>query len=431
MNVLRRLRPCWPLVLLFAVASVKAAEEYSFDASAFEKKPFELGGYVELKQEDFALNRAGAFYKLNNFGQPQRDDLGRTTGTLQLAGKLRYGIGTFDFRTNSGLQRDQLAHDHDNTIFEAAYSIRPSPGLTMEAGKRALKWGKGYAWNPMGFVERPKDPNDPQLAREGIWMANSDLIFNPGGNLQTIAFTPVLVPVGNDINSDFGASGHLNPAAKLYLLYRDIDIDFAWQGKGSRPARFGMDFSTNLMSNFEIHGEWARIQQFTRPVTDGAGRVTSEVGNATSYLLGLRYLTAGDTTYIVEYYRNATGYSDQEALQFYQLVNNAFATGSGALLQKALSLSRGSYGRPNSGKDYLYFRAQQKDALGIVYFQPSVTAMMNWQDQSYQVTPELQYTGVKNFDLRLRLFLLQGGISTDFGEKQNSRKLEFYARYYF
>ena len=435
MKPLRRLRRLWPLVLLASIAGAQAAEEFSFDASAFEKKPFELGGYVELKQEDFALNRAGAFYKLNNFGQPQRDDLGRTTGTLQLAGKLRYGIGTFDFRTNSGLQRDQLAHDHDNTIFEAAYSLRPSPGLTMEAGKRALKWGKGYAWNPMGFVERPKDPNDPQLAREGIWMANSDLIFNPGGNLQTIAFTPVLLPVGNDINSDFGASGHLNPAAKLYLLYRDIDIDFAWQGKGSRPARFGMDFSTNLASNFEIHGEWARIQKFTRPVTDSAGRVTSEVGNATSYLLGLRYLTAGDTTYIAEYYRNGTGYSDQEAGQFYQLVNTAITqfqqTGTTTLLQKALSLSRGSYGRPNPGKDYLYFRAQQKDALGIVYFQPSITAMMNWQDRSYQVTPELLYTGVKNFDLRLKLFLLQGGSSTDFGEKQNSRKLELYARLYF
>ena len=431
MKPMRRLRRLWPLVLLASIAGAQAAEEFSFDASAFEKKPFELGGYVELKQEDFSLNRSGAFYKLNTFNLPQREHLDRTTGTLQLVGKLRQGIGTFDFRTNSSLQRDQLAHDHDNTIFEAAYSIRPSPGLTIEAGKRALKWGKGYAWNPMGFVERPKDPNDPQLAREGIWMANSDLIFNPGGNLQTIAFTPVLVPVGNDINSDFGASGHLNPAAKLYLLYRDIDIDFAWQGKGSRPARFGMDFSTNLASNFEIHGEWARIQQFTRPVTDSAGRVTNEVGNATSYLLGLRYLTAGDTTYIAEYYRNGTGYSEQEAQQFYQLVDNAFATGSGALLQKALSLSRGSYGRPNPGKDYLYFRAQQKDALGIVYFQAAVTAMMNWQDRSYQVTPELSYTGVNNLELRLKVLMLQGGSATDFGEKQNSRKLEFYARYYF
>jgi hypothetical protein len=431
----RRLRPCWLLVLLCSFGSARAAEEYSFDPSAFEKKPFELGGYVQLKQEDFSLNRGAAFYRLNNFDQPQRERLDRTTGTLQLAGKLRQGIGTFDFRTNSSQQWDQSARDHDNTVFEAAYSIRPDPGVTLEAGKRVLRWGKGYAWNPIGFVERPKDPNDPDLAREGFVMADGDFIFNPGGKLQTVAFTPVLVPVGRDINSDFGASGHLNPAAKLYLLYRDTDIDFAWQGKGSRPARFGMDFSRNLSSNFEIHGEWARIRQFTRPVTDGAGRVTSETGNADSTLLGLRYLTASDTTYIAEYYRNGTGYSEEEARQFYEFVNTAFTqleqTGSTALLQRALSLSQGSYGRPNAGRDYVYFRAQQKDALGIVYFQAAITAMMNWQDRSYQVTPELLYTGVKNLDLRLRLFLLHGDASTDFGEKQNSRKLEIYARYYF
>ncbi|MEK7827707.1 MAG: hypothetical protein AAB299_08270, partial [Thermodesulfobacteriota bacterium] len=139
--------------------------------------------------------------------------------------------------------------------------------------------------------------------------------------------------------------------------------------------------------------------------------------------------------YIAEYYRNGTGYSDQEAQQFYQLVDTAFAqlerTGSSVLLPKALALSQGGYGRPNAGKDYLYFRAQQKDALGIVYFQAAVTAMMNLQDRSYQLTPELQYSGVKNLDLRLRLLLLQGANMTDFGEKQNSGKLEFYARYYF
>lgn len=430
-----RLRPLWPLILLFSAAGATAADEYSFDASAFEKKPFELGGYVELKQEDFSLNRSGALYKLNNFGHPQRDTLDRTTGTLQLVGKVRPGVGTFDFRTSSSLQRDQLAHDHDNSVFEAAYSVRPDPGVTLEAGKRALKWGKGYAWNPIGFVERAKDPNDPQLAREGFWMADSDLIFNREGPLRTIAFTPVLLPVSNNVNRDFGSTSHLNPAAKLYLLYRDIDIDFAWQGKGSRPARFGMDFSANAASNFEIHGEWARVQKITRPVTDDTGRVTTSIGDATSYLVGLRYLTESETTYIAEYYRNGTGYSDQEARQFYQLVDTAFTqlqqTGSDALVRKALLASRGGYGRPNPGKDYFYFRAQQKDALGIVYFQPSITAMMNWQDRSYQVTPELQYTGVNNLELRLRLFLLNGASSTDFGEKQNSSKLEFYARYYF
>jgi hypothetical protein len=426
----------WSLLLLLSVtAHTLAAEEYTFDASEFDKKPFELGGYLQLKQEDFALNRAGAFYKLGSYKQPQRDSLDRTTGTMELIGKVRQGIGTFDFRTHSDLQRDQLAHDHTNILYEGVYSIRPEPGLTMEAGKKTLRWGKGYAWNPIGFVERPKDPNDPELSREGLAMANSDLIFNREGPLQTVAFTPVLLPVGNHVNSEFGATGHLNPAAKLYLLYRDTDIDFAWQGKGSRPGRFGMDFSRNLATNFEVHGEWARISQSARPVTDNAGRVTTTVENATSYLAGLRYLTEKDTTYIAEYYRNGTGYSDQEARQFYQLVDTAFTqiqqTGNSTLLPKALSLSQGAYGRPNAGKDYLYFRAQQKDALGIVYFQPSITAMMNWQDRSYQITPELLYTGVKNLDLRLRFLMLHGGGLTDFGEKQNSRKIEFYARYYF
>jgi hypothetical protein len=266
-------------------------------------------------------------------------------------------------------------------------------------------------------------------------MANGDFIFSPGEDLKTVAFTPVLLPSNGSVNSSFGAHGHVNPAAKLYLLYRDTDIDFAWQGQGSRPTRYGFDFSRNVVSNFEIHGEWARTIQYPKPVTDSQGRVATEVGNATSYLLGLRYLTDGDTTYIAEYYRNGTGYTDQEARQFYQLVDTAFGqlqpTVQNVLLQKAVSLSQGSYGRPTPGTQYLYFRAQQKDALGIVYFQPAITAMVNLQDRSYQVTPELQYTGVNNLELRLRLYVLQGGSATEFGEKANSRKLEFYARYYF
>lgn len=418
-----------------AAASARAADEYSFDASAFDKKAFELGGYVQFKQEDFSLNRDGAFYKLGYLGQAQRESLDRSTATIELTGKLRGGIGTFDFHTHSDLQRDQLTHDRNNVLFEAAYSIRPDPGLTLEAGKRTLRWGKGYAWNPIGFVERPKDPNDPDLAREGYAMTNADLIFNQDGPLQTIAFTPVLVPVSRDVNTDFGSRGHLNPAAKLYLLYRDTDIDFAWQGQGSRSARYGADFSRNLTSNFEIHGEWARIRQFAKPVTDSQGRASSEVGNATSYLIGLRYLTEGDTTYIAEYYRNGTGYSDQEARQFYQLVEAAATqlqqTGSGTLFQRAFNLSQGSYGRPNPGQHYFYFRAQQKDAMGIVYFQPAVTATMNLDDRSYQVSPELLYTGVKNLDLRLRFYALHGERLSDFGEKQNSRRLELLMRYYF
>jgi hypothetical protein len=434
MNPQGKLWHAWLLMLLLS-GSCAAEDQYSFDASAFEKKPFELGGYVQFKPEAFSFNHGGAFYGLQNYNRPQRDRLERNTSTLELIGKIRSDAGTFDFHTHSDYQRDQFATNRSNTVYEAAYSVRPDPGLTFEAGKRSLRWGKGYAWNPMGFVERPKDPNDPELSREGYVMLNGDFIHNREGSLQTIAFTPLILPVSSSVNGDFGAAGHINPATKLYLLANDTDIDLAWQGRGSRPGRFGADFSRNVASNFEVHGEWARIHKLPKPVTDNAGRVTTVTSNATSYLLGARYLTAHDTTYIAEYYRNGTGYSDQEEQQFYQLARSALAqfagTGSTALLQKVLPLSQGSYGRPNSGRDYLYFRAQQKDALSVVYFQPSITLTMSLADRSYQLTPELLYTGFKNLELRLRLFSLNGRAETEFGEKANSQKMEFYARYFF
>ena len=429
-----RLWPFFSFAYLL-VLNAEAADDYSFDASAFEKKSFELGGYVQVEQDHFTLNRDAAFYKLGYFGQSQRDNIDRSAAIAELNGKLRKGIGTFNFNTYSSIQRDQLSHDHNNVVYEAAYSIRPDPGMTLEAGKKTMRWGKGYAWSPIGFVERPKDPNDPDLAREGYGMVNADLIVNRDGPLQTIAFTPVLLPVENNLNSDFGSRGHLNPAAKLYLLYRDTDIDFAWQGQGSRPGRYGMDLSRNLTSNFEIHGEWARVHNYLKPVIDGQGNVGSELDNATSYLVGLRYLTEGETTYILEYYRNGTGYSDTEAQEFYQFVDAAFSqfqqTGNATLIQKAVTLSQGSYGRPNPGQHYVYFRAQMKDALGIIYFLPAISTIVNQDDRSFQVTPELLYTGVTNFDLRLRFYALHGGHLTEFGEKQNLNRLEFYARYYF
>ena len=100
-------------------------------------------------------------------------------------------------------------------------------------------------------------------------------------------------------------------------------------------------------------------------------------------------------------------------------------------LDMALALGNGPYSRPFAGENYLYFRAQQQDAFGIVYFQPAVFALANLDDGSFQLTPELDYTGFKNVELRLRLYLLHGKNLTDFGEKPNERKVEAYARFYF
>lgn len=434
---------CGLALAVFAAAARaqgSAATDSSADLAAalaqIEKKPLEFGGYVEFRQEDFRLNRGAPFYDLNFPALPGPGTLDRSTGTLQLQGKYTRGIASFNFLTNSTIAHDQQASDsRQNKVFESYLSLKPDPALTIDAGKKTLSWGKGYAWNPVGFLQRPKDPNDPTLAREGYTLLSADFIRSFSGPLQTVAFTPVLLPVGADVNHDFGRPGYLNAAAKLYVLYRDTDIDLVYLAGGSKTARFGFDFSRNIGSNIEVHGEWARIDDASRQVVDASGQVVPQVSNVQSWLLGLRYLTEGQTTWIAEYYHNGPGFSEQQASAFYGFVDRAVtqyrSTGSAALLQRAQALSQGAYGGPSPLRNYLYVRASKQDALGIVYFTPAVTLMADVDDHSFSVTPELMYTGFNNWELRARLYLLHGSVSTDFGSKQNTAKFEVYARYYF
>ena len=58
-----------------------------------------------------------------------------------------------------------------------------------------------------------------------------------------------------------------------------------------------------------------------------------------------------------------------------------------APLQKASNLSQGAYGRPNSGKNYLYFRAVQKEPFDSLYFSPALTVIENLDDRSRSLVP--------------------------------------------
>jgi hypothetical protein len=422
-------------IVLLLAAGAAQTQEFTFDASEFEKKPFEFSGYVELKQQQSRLNQGAALYQLGFYNQP-RQRLDQTTLTLKPEGRLRSGALTLNTRAHLEGDWETRQFDREFRFDELYGSYKPDPGLTLDAGKIALKWGKGYAWTTVGFVERQKDPNDPDLARQGFTILTADYIRNFDGALRTVAFTPVLLPVNSDVNHDFGSPGHLNAAAKLYLLYNDTDIDFMILSNGSRSRRFGVDFSRNLGSNLEIHGEWARIEDTQRQVTNAAGNATTLRQNASSsYLLGMRYLTEQDTTYIFEYYRNGSGYKEGEMQDFFRYTDTAYAqflaTGNDTPLQRAANLSRSGIARPNPGRDYIYLRVSQKEPFDILYFTPSVTLIANANDRSLSITPEVLYTGFSNIELRARAFFLTGDPGSEFGERPNKRRLEFQARLYF
>jgi len=409
--------------------AVLAQDEHKFDVGQFEKKSYEFGGFLEAKGERQWLDSGAALYPLQFPGvtEPYND---RGSAVAELAGTLRRDTLRAQFLAHGEYLNDVRASGGEMKFYEAYLAWQASPGASWEAGKKTQRWGKGYAWSPVAFLERPKDPEDPELAREGFVAVSGNFVRSGAGALQNVSFTPLVVPTESGMNADFGAPGHLNPAAKLSLLYRDTDIDFLWLGEGSRNTRYGFDVSRNFGTNLELHGEWARIRDFEQPVLSAAGSlVPSPPRDATSYLLGLRYLTERDTTWIVEYYRNGTGYSEAQARAFYEAVH-AGAVGS-TLPPVLRSAAQAGYGRPYLMQHYLYVRASQKEPFDILYFTPSATAIVNLEDGSASVIGELLYTGFGDFEVRLRAAANLGERLTEFGEKPVEERLELRLRWYF
>jgi len=412
---------------------VCANDDYSFDLEAFEKKPIEWGGHLELKWEHMDLNHEGAFYLLKFYEDPH-ETLNRLGATLQLDGSFQKEKISVNWVIQATAWQDEVEWNDTADIFEAFVSLKPIPLATLNIGKKTYKWGKGYAWNPVSVADRPKDPNNPEEALEGFSGAELDLVKSFPGSLQTVALTTVFIPVTDEFNDDFGDTGD-NFAAKLYLLYKDTDIDLIWFEGESRSRKYGIDFSKNIATNFEIHGELIHTPEQKKKILLDNGTVDTVELTDTSYLFGLRYLTESDITTIVEFYHNDDGYTQDEMDRFFQFVNNGYAefenSDDTAPLEKAQDFTEGAYGKPQAGRDYLYIKTTQKEPFDLLYTTPGLLAIINMEDKSYSISPEITYTGFTNWECRLRFTYIDGSRMTEYGEKQNESKSEIRVRFFF
>ena len=399
------------------------------------ERPYSLGGFFEFQPTLFGFDRDAAFYRLRFLDEDEGATAAQYDLRLRLEGSYRKDIFSLFVRADALTTQGDLDSESRLELLEGFASLKPIPGLAVDAGKKVVKWGKGYAWNPVAFVDRPKNPEDPELALEGFYLLAVEAIRSFGGPLKTAAFTTVVLPVDKDVNEELGETDHLNVAAKLYLLLFDTDLDAMVLTGGSRTTRFGVDFARNITTNFEVHGEWALITDFEQAPINERGQAVRRVADVMSYLVGFRYLTERETTFIVEYYRNGTGFTGEQMEDFFRFVEAGDATfqstGNPAGIRRAITLAEGPYGRPNPMRSYLYARAAQKEPFDILYFTPAVTTVVNVVDRSFVVIPELTYSPRTNLELRLRGVALVGEPRTEYGEKQNDYRLELRVRYYF
>jgi hypothetical protein len=215
----------------------------------------------------------------------------------------------------------------------------------------------------------------------------------------------------------------------------DTDLDVMFLTGGSRRARFGFDFSRNLASNLEVHGEVTHVPANLTAILEPTGTLVQREQPATSLVMGLRYLTEANTTYIVDYFRNGTGYAPGAMEAYFDLIDRGYeawtASGDTRTLTLAARATEAGYGRMNPMRNYVYGRVNQPDALGVLYLTLGASTIVNLDDGSFSLLPEVQYKPTENLELRWLANIQRGGTRTEFGEKPADVRVELRARYYF
>ena len=422
---------------LLSCAGGAWAGEYDLNIPEAEKKPYDLGGRLEMRYAQHWFNDRSARYRLTYYGRDPGDHSQEWRPQLELNGGYRWGKARFHFLTQLEYDGNSQGEEWFNRVYEAYLSVKPSANWTIEAGKKSFLWGKGYAWNPAGFINRPKDPDDPELNLSGFTALGFDYIKSfSGGSLSNLALTALVLPVlGEWENTSLGESGDLNHAVKLYLLWKDTDLDFIYFGGPNQPDSFGFDFAKNLAENFEVHGEAGYRLDVARSRLDSTGKTAVSRHNQLSYLLGIRYLNAAETTFIAEYYHNGAGYDEGEVDDFFTYQEWAFqrwlATENAGFMERADRATRPYYRQRTFGEDYFYLKVTQKEPFDILYFSPWTAVMINLQDLSFNLQPGATYSPITNFEFNFRVGIPLGPTGSEFGEKQDAVRPEVWARYYF
>ncbi len=431
-----RLGICFVTMLIFFGASVKA-EEFAFTIPEAEKKLYEFGGRLETRYVYHQLDEDSARYKLHYYQNDPGADTHEWRGLMELTGSYRIGFLQANLLTHHEYAVTDEVDEWTHDIYEGYVSLTPTAHLTLDVGKKRVLWGKGYAWNPAGFLNRTKDPDDPALNLEGRTMLGLDLIKSfATGHLSNIGLTAMLLPVVDDwANEEFGKAGDLNAALKLYLLWHNTDLDFIYFKGPDQPHSFGFDIAKNLAENFEMHGEFAFQENVPQLVIETSDNIYQKREDQFSCLLGVRYLNALDTTFIAEYYHNGGGYNRDEVEDFFIYQEVAFdqwqETRNDFLMRHADQVTGPYYQQRHFGKDYFYLKVSKKEPFDILYFNPWVAVVVNLQDFSFNLQSGMTWTAVTNLELNCRFGIPVGPPKTDFGERPDALRSEIWIRLYF
>ncbi len=417
------------VLIVLSAPIISSAQDEEVTPPPEQENKLEWQGNLDVKYTLFHMHESSALYKLQfPLTKPSSPLLTQYRFEPYLNAEYRTSDLGFYLRTHATYFNDA---DASVDIFEAYGNFNPSFSTTLQAGKRVYSWGKGYAFNPVGYVNPLKDPENPELAQAGLLSANVEHVKSfSSGALQNISFLLVVIPSSGSTSSRFGELKQTELALKTSLLLWDTDIDLMGFYSTQKPKRLGMDIARNLSDNVEVHGELsysANVERFTI----ASNALVSSTTNSVSFLLGFRFLHESNTTLIAEYFHNEFGLSTSEFDSFNRLLTSGTQGSDPVLLQQVAMVNQTYFRGSNLMKDYLYLKLIKPEPFDLLYFTPSLYIICNIADKSFLVSATMNYKPATNIEFIFWPTLVTGGGNTEYGSKAFRQKLELWMRVFF
>jgi len=416
------------ILLIYSSFNTVYSQEYDFEIPDAEIKGIEFNGNLDTKWGLLNSRKSSPFYGIQFYNSPETNEyLSQYRLDFYLDGSYNYKQLGFFMKAFSQYAKEEPL---SLSLYELYGSLNFSPRLSMSIGKRRFNWGKGYAFNPAGYVNAEKDPENPDLAlagRSSLYM-NYNRSFN-SALLQNFSATAVILPPEAFINERFAPADNTGAALKLYFLVKNIDIDLMGLVKKYEPSRIGFDISANVRENLEIHAEYSYANDEISHITGNSIFTGNSKGS--SSLLGLRYLNKSNTTLIFEYYHNNSGLSQEGFTGYLNYLKYRLESNNPELISQARQNMTSYFRSKTLMRDYLYLKLSHPEPFDIVYSSVSVFTIYNLADNSFILSPQVSYKPFTNFEFILWPFFFLGKDNTEYGSKQFQNKVEIWLRFYF
>jgi len=312
--------------------------------------------------------------------------------------------------------------------------------LDFSIGKKLVKWGTGAGYNPSGFADPPKDPQDPNdrlSLNQGTELIQMNWVRG-NHSIDVVYFAPRLYFTRDPIRS------RDRLALRYDRLWKGLDVSIMGLVASNSPNKLGANYSYVQGKNLELHGELALLfpgnlqakRKLLADLSISAAGAVEEQNMPVQSVFGCGYTFLSGWTLTAEWHHDGEGFSSVENRLLYDrmavdstLARDALTLGdpAGLAAVSRLVAANGMLAGIRQNKDTLFLMA------GIVWdhekFSTQSVVLRHLQDGSTALIPSINAQLNRNWQLYLRPSFFLGRRKSEYGSLMTKMVLMLGLRY--